>query len=58
MTLTEMLEQQPLHQLLTIEVAKEVFKQWLKEIPLGAVMDASEVVQMARHDFITMVDEP
>ena len=35
MTLTEMLEQQSNHRPLTVEIVKDVFKEWLKDIALG-----------------------
>ena len=44
--------------LIRTDNAKEVFKQWLKGIPLGGVLDKSPLVNDARHDFILLVDEP
>ena len=44
--------------LIRIDNAMEVFKKWLKEIPLGGSLDDSPVARQLRHDFILMVDEP
>ncbi len=41
-----------------LDTIKEIFKRWLKEIPLGAVYEHSIIASNMRHDFITMVDEP
>lgn len=54
MTLTEMLAKEVKHP----EPIKEIFKQWLKEIALGAVQDDAMTSLGIRIDLITMVDEP
>ena len=58
MTLTEMLEKQSNHRPLTVEIVKDVFKEWLREIALGGLQDNAMDVLHIRHDLITMVDEP
>ena len=59
MTLTEMLINCETHYNLDqIDTAKEIFKGWLRDIPLGTLMDDSIFGQRIRKDLIIMVDEP
>ena len=58
MTLTEMLEQQSNHRPLTVDIVKDVFKEWLKDIAPGTYQDMMMEAHNIRHDLIIMVDEP
>ena len=57
MTLTEMLEQQSNHRPLTVGIVKDVFKEWLEEISLGATQDRAMYDLNISHDLIIMVDD-
>ena len=64
MTLTEMLEQQSNHRPLTVEIVKDVFKEWLSHIgmpsyqTLGKYGNGFDATKSLRDLLVIMVDEP